>query len=228
MLASERAYLRLREDIVSGRLAPGTALGEVEQAARLGVSRTPLREALRRLGAEGLCVIGKGRTYTVSAISPDDVRHLFELREALECQAARLAAMRGQQAIFAGLAQRFGEAAALLSPEDPEHANYYRLVADLDAALDEAMASPAIQRALSSLRSQVARARRLSKDDHARLVQAAREHQMIAGAVADGDATLAAQATAIHLRASLDAILAALAESTDHDPVVDPTPGTPA
>lgn len=210
MLANERAYARLRQDIISGRLAPGTALGEVEQAGRLGVSRTPLREALRRLGAEGLCVVGKGRTYTVAAIAPDDVRHLFELREALECQAARLAAMRGEREVFTELARRFGEAAELLLPQDPEHARYYDLVAALDAALDEAMASPAIQRALTSLRSQVARARRLSHDDHARLVAAAQEHQIIAQAIADGDSTLAAQATAIHLRASLDNILTAL------------------
>src|SRR5690625_625345 len=163
MLASERAYLRLREDIISGRLAPGAALGEVEQAARLGVSRTPLREALRQLGAEGLAVVGKGRTYTVAAIARDDVRHLFELREALECQAARLAAMRGDRTVFVELALRFAEAAQLLSPTDSEHDRYYRVVADLDGALDSAMDSPAIQRALASLRSQVARARRLSR-----------------------------------------------------------------
>lgn len=211
MRASDLAYTRLREDIVSGRLAPGTGLGEVEQSSRLGVSRTPLREALRRLEAEGLAVVGKGRTYRVSSISPDDVRHLFELREALECQAARLAAQRGETAVFRGLAQRFADATDLLSPEDPDHAMYYSLVADLDAALDEAMASPAVQRALSSLRSQVARSRRLSRDDHARLVAAAREHRLIAEAIADGDGTLAAQATAIHLRASLTNILAALA-----------------
>ncbi|MGC0272694.1 GntR family transcriptional regulator [Pseudactinotalea sp. Z1739] len=210
MLASERAYVQLRQDIISGHLPPGTALGEVDQAGRLGVSRTPLREALRRLGAEGLCVVGKGRTYTVSAISPEDVRHLFELREALETQAARLAALRGEPAVFTALADRFAEAAELLIPQDPEHAGYYRLVADLDGALDAAMHSPAIQRALVSLRSQVARARRLSRDDHQRLVQAAQEHRIIAEAIAAGDGTLAAQATAIHLRASLASILIAL------------------
>ena len=47
--ASDRAYRALREDIVAGRLVPGTVLGEVEQSQRLGISRTPLREALSRL-----------------------------------------------------------------------------------------------------------------------------------------------------------------------------------
>lgn len=217
VLASDLAYTRLREDIVTGRLAPGAALAEVEQSVRLGVSRTPLREALRRLEAEGLAVVGKGRTYRVSNISPDDVRHLFELREALECQAARLAAQRREPDVFRELAERFAEAAALLSPEDPDHMTYYGLVAELDSALDDAMDSPALRRALASLRSQVARARRLSRDDHTRLVQAAQEHRLIAEAVADGDGTLAAQATAIHLRASLTSILAALAERGPQD-----------
>src|SRR5690606_35736519 len=113
--------------------------------------------------------------------------------------------------VFLRLAERCAEAAVLLSPGDADHTTYYGLVAELDTALDEAMGSPALQRALSALRPQVARARRLSRDDHARLVQAAQEHRLIAEAVADGDGTLAAQATAIHLRASLTNILAALA-----------------
>lgn len=52
--ASDRAYATLLEEIQSGKLAPGTVLGEVDQAARLGVSRTPLREALQQLSADGL------------------------------------------------------------------------------------------------------------------------------------------------------------------------------
>ena len=54
MRASDRAYASLLEEIQSGILRPGAVLGEVEQAARLGVSRTPLREALGRLAADGL------------------------------------------------------------------------------------------------------------------------------------------------------------------------------
>ena len=54
MRASDKAYAALREDIIEWRLAPGTVLAEVEQSERLGISRTPLREALSRLTAEGL------------------------------------------------------------------------------------------------------------------------------------------------------------------------------
>ncbi|KAE8765694.1 GntR family transcriptional regulator [Georgenia thermotolerans] len=227
MLASDAAYASLREDIVSGRLGPGTVLGEVEQAARLGVSRTPLREALARLAAEGLAVAGKGRTLVVSNLSAEDVRHLFELREALECQAARLAAQRGDRTVFARLAERFAGAAALVSATDPDQVAYYGLVAELDAALDEAMASPYLLRSLATLRTHVARARRLAHDNPERLAQAAHEHRLIAEAIAEGDATLAAQATAVHLRASLANILASLAAAGPGDPAGPHDPADP-
>ncbi|WP_448073524.1 GntR family transcriptional regulator [Georgenia yuyongxinii] len=230
MRASERVYAELREEIVSWRLEPGAELAEVEQAERLGVSRTPLREALGRLAAEGLAVPGRGRTLVVSGLAMTDLRQLFELREALETQAARLAARRGDPRVFAALAERFGAASTLLEPADPDRTAYYRLVEDLDAALDEAMASPYLLRALGSLRAHVARARRLAHDNPDRLARAADEHRLIAEAIADGDGTLAAQATAVHLRASLATILASLATPAGAAPAGDAAPAgaTPA
>ena len=73
----------LREDIIEWRLPPGTVLGEVEQAERLGVSRTPLREALGRLTAEGLTRTAGGRGVVVTDISLEHIDELFELRETL-------------------------------------------------------------------------------------------------------------------------------------------------
>ena len=69
MRASDRAYATLREEIVDGLLAPGTVLGEVEQSARLGLSRTPLREALSRLVSDGLAAPSRGRGLLVTAVS---------------------------------------------------------------------------------------------------------------------------------------------------------------
>src|ERR1700733_11927879 len=92
MRASETAYQRLRDEIIQWKLEPGTPLGEVETSLRLGVSRTPLREALSRLIAEGFVRTGPGRTAVVTSLSRRDIVELFELREALETQAARLAA----------------------------------------------------------------------------------------------------------------------------------------
>src|SRR5690606_2754073 len=194
--------------IVSWRLAPGTELSEVEQAERWGVSRTPLREALSRLAGEGLAVAGKGRTLVVSGLDRDDVVHLFELREALETQAARLAARRRDAVVFADLRDRFVTDAGAEADPAAQDA-YYALVAELDHAIDEAAASPYLRRALAQLRPHVARVRRLAHDNPERLVRAAAEHRLIAGAIADGDPVLAAQATAVHLRAALDHVLVA-------------------
>jgi DNA-binding FadR family transcriptional regulator len=80
--ASDRAYETLRQEILHWRLAPGAVLGEVEQAARLGISRTPLREALSRLMADGLVEAQSGRGLVVASVSSEAVHELFELREA--------------------------------------------------------------------------------------------------------------------------------------------------
>src|SRR5690625_6373728 len=81
MRASDRAYRALLEEIQHGILAPGTVLAEVEQSTRLGVSRTPLREAIGRLVADGLVVQQSPRVTVVSAIDAEDIRQLFEVRD---------------------------------------------------------------------------------------------------------------------------------------------------
>ncbi|WP_312181019.1 GntR family transcriptional regulator [Arthrobacter sp.] len=207
MRASDRAYAMLREDIVEWRLPPGTVLGEVEQSQRLGISRTPLREALGRLTADGLAAPHHGRGVVVTPISPETVGALFELRQALECQAASLAAARGEPAVFRKLRTDFDAAAALLAAdpgEDPAREGYYALVARLDAAIDAAAANPYLTQALGNVRLHLARVRRLAKDNPARLRDTAAEHATIAGAIAAGDPAMAAAATAVHLHKSLE------------------------
>jgi len=137
MKASDKVYESLRRDIVEWRLAPGTVLAEVEQSARLGVSRTPVREALARLVADGLAVQQRGRGAIVPEISDTHVEDLFVLRRALECESARLAARSAQRADFALLAQRFETAAQQLRAEAATE-GYYQLVSELDEMVDEA------------------------------------------------------------------------------------------
>ena len=110
MRASEVAYQRLRDEIIQWHLQPGMPLGEIETAQRMGVSRTPIREALSRLAAEGLVSSGAGRTMIVAPLSPATIRHLYEYREALETQAARLAARRRAVQFVAGFRARNGRA----------------------------------------------------------------------------------------------------------------------
>ena len=81
--ASDRAYQTLRDEIVEWELRPGSVLGEVEQSTRLGVSRTPLREALTRLMADGLVSSQSGRGLVVTDLSLASIREIFEVRQAL-------------------------------------------------------------------------------------------------------------------------------------------------
>lgn len=207
MRASDRAYDTLLDEIQSGALAPGAVLGEVEQAARLGVSRTPLREAIGRLAADGLVVQQSPRVTVVSEIDADDIRELFEVRRALEETAARLAAQRADAATFASLAQRF--AAVRLDESDAPDA-YRELFARFDAALDDAVANDYLTSAMRTIRTHLVRVRRMARENPARLAAAVAEHKLISHAIAAGDEELAAHATHLHLHNALQSILGSL------------------
>lgn len=207
MRASDKAYEALREDIIEWRLLPGTVLAEVEQSERLGISRTPLREALSRLTAEGLTTTG-GRGVVVTDISLDDIDELFELRETLEGKAAALAAERGDPAVFDALRRELLRAPELIGGQDPALHDYYSLVGRLDTAIDAAISNSYLAQAMRSLRVHLVRVRRLAADDADRLTAAAAEHAAIAEAIAAGNPRLAEAATTLHLHRSLSHVKA--------------------
>ncbi|HAS30917.1 MAG: GntR family transcriptional regulator [Microbacterium sp.] len=203
--ASDRAYGALLDDIQSGALAPGAVLGETEQAARLGVSRTPMREALARLAADGLVTQQSPRVTVVAGVDADDIRALFEVRRALEEQAARLAAERGEPRVFADLAGAFADIDAHADPDA-----YTRLIGDFDRALDAAVANDHLTSALRTVRTHLVRVRRLARDRPDRVRASVTEHRLIASAIAQRDADLAAHATHVHLHNALEGILGSL------------------
>lgn len=210
MRASDRAYAALLEEIQSGAMAPGAVVGEVEQAARLGVSRTPLREAIRRLVVDGLVRQLSPRVLVVSGFDANDIRSLFEIRRALEESAARLAAARADRQVFAALAQDFETAR---SERGTFHADaYYATIGRFDVAMDAAVDNTYFVQALGTVRTNLARARRLSRDNHERLIASASEHALIARAISQGDADLAAHATHVHLHHALTSILDSITE----------------
>lgn len=211
--ASDRAYLALRDEIINWELPPGSVLGEVEQSTRLGVSRTPLREALARLTADGLVAPQAGRGLVVTDISLDNIRELFEVRHALEGRAARLAALRHDTDVFERLEQEFLAVPALLERADPRRESYYDLVRRFDEAVDESVHNPYLVTALTSLRTHLVRVRRLAKDNPDRLSAAAAEHLLIVHAIVARDPELAENATHIHLHQALQSALYMAAES---------------
>lgn len=225
MRASDRAYSSLREEILEGVLTPGAVLGEVEQSARLGISRTPLREAVSRLVADGLAEPSAGRGVMVTAVSLSEARQLFDLRIALEVLAARRAAERAAEPssgsapdspapdsltpreTFSALAERFENSIPALSTgTDPTQ--YYALTSQLDTALDAASGNSYLAEHLRGLRLHLARLRRLARNSPARLAASAQEHAAITRAIAAGDPDLAAATTVVHLHQALAHLLA--------------------
>jgi DNA-binding GntR family transcriptional regulator len=102
---AEFVYDSLRDAISDGRIAPGERVREEEVARNLGVSRTPVREALQRLQQRGLLVLGVGRGLIVAHLSQQQVVELYAMREILEGSAARFAATHATPAEIAMLYQ---------------------------------------------------------------------------------------------------------------------------
>ncbi len=135
----------LRQAILSGRYKPGQRLIEDRLAEDFGVSRNPVREALRSLAAEGLVALTARRGATVAALSPADAREMIEVRATLEGLNARHAARRRDPAVIALLSEvlRQGTAAAA--------AGALAALPDLNARFHDALAAAGSNRVLGDL-----------------------------------------------------------------------------
>lgn len=206
---SDRAYGVLRRRIIEGTAAPGERLVERDLAAELEVSRIPLREALRRLAAEGLVVAVPGRGTIVSPITPEDVRDLFDVRTSLESLAARLAAERATP----------GELAVLRACVDRARNAEADAATDANADFHEAVVATAKNALLTSLMAPMsAHLRRLFHltADRDPAVQCA-EHEELYAAIAAGEPERAAAQAAAHVEGGRAHTLAAAAEWTGVD-----------
>ena len=114
----DQVYERLRSAIVTGHFAPGTRLREKELTETLRVSRTPVREALRRLDSEGLVVGYPHRGYFVHNPSFEEAKQAYETRQVVESACCRLAAERATEVDKAAMRQALNDAAAALEADD--------------------------------------------------------------------------------------------------------------
>jgi len=215
MSATDEAYERIRDDIMSWKLPPGSPIAEIETAERLGVSRTPLRAALARLAHDGLVITERGRTAVVSDVSAAKVRNLFELRHALETHAARLAAERADAAVFAELAERFARQAATVSDQAGAD-DLFDATRVFEEAIEESLANPSYAVPLRNIRLHLGRARLTVRNDYTRLRSSAAEHLAICEAIVARDPEAAVAATVAHLSAALVAILEAIEADPTH------------
>jgi DNA-binding GntR family transcriptional regulator len=129
----QRVYDYLRDAILANRLSPGSELNEVALAASLGVSRGPLREAIRHLTAEGLVTERPRRSAIVSALSREEFIEAYQVREALEILAVRLAVNRLEESTIALLEQLIDEMEQSAKQDNPaaffdENARFHNLL----------------------------------------------------------------------------------------------------
>jgi DNA-binding GntR family transcriptional regulator len=129
---ADRAYYAIRDLIVTLELAPGAVVKEPDLTARLGIGRTPVREALRRLAQERLIEVYPRRGMFVTTVDVRDLARLCEVRLALEPEAARLAAERATQADL-------DEMNALLAELDGPRRRDHRALIDLDERIHRAI-----------------------------------------------------------------------------------------
>jgi DNA-binding GntR family transcriptional regulator len=186
----------LRELVLTGGIPPGERVNEVELAHRLGISRGPLREAIRHLASEGLLVLVPNRGAHVPKADADEVRALFELRTALECAAAELAASRRTEADIARLVDVCDESrrdyqAGVKFP--------YRLDLAFHQSLLDAARSPRIAEQVRLVQQRVVLLRSGLRDDPPHQHASLDDHDALVAAIADGDTHRAATIMRRHL-----------------------------
>ena len=196
------AYHKLKELIVTCELAPGETLQQSTLAAQIGVSTTPLREAIRRLSGEGLIDLAAHKNTKVADVSADEARHLLEVRRALEPLAAQLAATRRTredmeliQRNLARLEPVYRDVDALQAHREFHQSIYF------------ASKNPILVEELERLWAKADRYRviALEKKDisPAREQQIRNEHQQIVDAIAEGDGESARAVMQLHVSRSL-------------------------
>lgn len=188
----------LREAILDGRLPPSTWLREDELARHLNVSRTPVREALRRLTDENLTVRTAHRGTIVAQMSLEDIVAVYLVRESLEGLAARMTAARRAPGVVDALLAVHNQMAAAAAVGDTSALVSLNL--DFHRVLRDASGNAYLNRFLTQVEHAVRRFGRTTYEYPDRTRAGLAEHQAIIEAVAAADADLAAKRAAEHMR----------------------------
>jgi DNA-binding GntR family transcriptional regulator len=187
----------LREEILANRLAPGTELGEVMLAQSLGISRGPLREALGQLAAEGLVTIVPRRGAVVKTLSQQEFLDSYEVREALESLAIKLAVPRLGNSDRAKLRRMCGEMERAAEAGNTER--FFEINRDFHALLVRASGNKTLAQMHAHLVAQMGRLLKKSVELRGGVLKSAAEHRAIVAAVDAGDAVLAARLLEEHI-----------------------------
>lgn len=211
----DSAYWALRRDIVSGQIKPGDKLVEMSLADRYGVSRTPIREALRRLEQDGL-VQRNGRRLRVRSHRPDEILDIYDVRIVLEEAAARAAALR-RTSLEVSLLVRAHEAMRGIREDDA--AGQQRASWAFHELVWAASHSHTLVDLLSRLQANLRRYPDGTQAQPGRWKQSLTDLERLVSAIRENRTSDAGEITAAHLRAARELQLRAYADLGQLDPV---------
>lgn len=201
----EQVARKLRAMLVEGRIAAGAKLNERELSERLQVSRTPLREAIRQLAAEGLVELKPHRGAVAIALGEAEVQHSFELMAALEGLSGELAAQRITEPELQAIRALHFEMLAAFTRRDLSA--YYRLNAQIHAAINAAAKNPVLTRTYAQTNARLQALRFRSNFDERKWKRAVREHSQMIDSLSARDAAGLRQLLITHLNHKRDVVL---------------------
>jgi DNA-binding GntR family transcriptional regulator len=209
--SSQRAYAMLREQLLRSKFMPNQKINEVVLANDMEISRTPLREALNRLVAEGL-LVDRGRGFSVPGLEPDMVYDLFEARLEIECATVRLACERASDEDLQALSEFLEESMA----ESPD-ASVDRLI-ELDIRFHDTIAelsrNSVLRQTLSNLNDRIFLIRWIAMEGRRERTQL--QHRLILDCLCARDAQAAMAAMREHILFRNEDILSAIKAAYGH------------
>ncbi len=206
----DQVAVRLRTLLIEGRIEAGAKLNERELTDLLQVSRTPLREAIKLIAAEGLVDLIPNRGAVAVKLTESDVLNTFEVLAGLEAMSGELAAQRISDAELAEISAMNFEMLGSFARRDLS--NYYRLNSAIHAAINRAAGNPVLTRTYNSINARVQSLRFKTNLNETKWKQAVQEHELMIQALAKHDGAAMGKIMVQHLVNKRNAILEQLRE----------------
>jgi DNA-binding GntR family transcriptional regulator len=200
----DEVVARVRDMIIEGRLAPGQRINEVALGQVLGVSRTPLREAIKTLASEGLVDIVPARGAVVRTLTLKDLADSLSVLKALEQLAARQVCAHAPEAALAELAVL--HAAMMERYVERDRLAYFKLNQEVHAAIARLSGNAVLAQLHAQLQSRMRRVRFIGHEGPEKWAAAVAEHEAMAAAFARRDGEAAASVVGRHLDATLERV----------------------
>jgi len=193
----DEVVTRVRDMIIEGELAPGARIHEGQLGAALGVSRTPLREALKFLASEGLIDLVASRGAVVRSFSPQDVRDMLTVLGVLEAFAGRLACREATDSEIAEVRRLHDRMAGYY--RSGERLEYFKLNQAIHSAILALAHNPALVESHAAIQSRLKRIRYIGNSPPTQWRDAMREHDTMIAALEARDAEALARVLTLHM-----------------------------